>query len=53
MMDKYHVEYYTKDGKRVGMEISAYCSQDALNYAEQMPNYNMLASYPDKVESGN
>ena len=48
-MDTYHVEYYTKDGTRVGMQISAYCSQDALKYAEQMPNYDQLASYPDKV----
>lgn len=50
-MDTYHVEYYTKDGMRVGMQVSAYCSQDALNYAQQMPNFEMLASYPDKISS--
>ena len=51
MMDKFHVEYWTKDGSRVGMEISAYCSQDVIRYAEQMPNYDQLASYPDKISS--
>ena len=50
-MDTYHVEYWTKDGTRVGVQISAYCSQDAQRYAEQMPNFDMLASYPDKISS--
>ena len=52
MMDKYHIEYWTHDGTRVGMEISAYCSQDVIKYAEQMPNYDLLATFPEKVESG-
>ena len=51
MMDTYHIEYYTKDGQRVGMQISAYCSQDVINYAEQMPNFYQLASYPEKIDS--
>ena len=51
MMDKFHVEYWTKDGSRVGMEIAAYCSQDVINYAEQMPNFYQLASYPEKIDS--
>lgn len=50
-MDTYHVEYWTKDGTRVGMQISAYCSQDAIRYAEQMPNFDQLASYPDNISS--
>lgn len=50
-MDTYHVEYWTKDGSRVGMQVSAYCSQDVINYAQQMPNFDMLASYPDKISS--
>ena len=50
-MDTYHVEYWTKDGTRIGMQVSAYCSQDVINYVEQMPNFNMLASYPDKISS--
>ncbi len=53
MMDTYHMEYYTKDGRRVGVQISAYCSQDVINYAEQLPNYNYMASYPEKIRSGN
>ena len=50
-MDTYHVEYWTKDGTRVGMQISAYCSQDAIRYAEQMPNFDQLASYHDNISS--
>ena len=50
-MDTYHVEYWTKDGTRVGVQISAYCSQDAQRYAEQMPNFDMLASLPDMISS--
>lgn len=53
MMDTYHMEYYTKDGRRVGVQISAYCSQDVINYAEQLPNYDYMASYPEKIQSGN
>jgi len=51
MQDKWHIEWFTKDGKRVGMDFSAYCSQDVINYAEQMPSYYQLADYPTKVES--
>ena len=51
MMDTYHVEYWTKDGTRVGMQISAYCSQDAIRYAIQMPNFYQLVSYPDNIFS--
>ena len=39
MMDTYHVEYYTKDGQRVGVQISAYCSQDVIDYAKQLPSF--------------
>ena len=53
MMDTYQVEYYTKDGRRVGVQISAYSSYDAERYAQQMPDYNYLASFPEKVRSGN
>ena len=50
-MDTYVVEYYTKDGTRTGIQIQAYSSYDAQRYAEQMPNYDMLASFPEKVNS--
>lgn len=49
MMDLFKVEYWTKDGTKVGMQISAYSSCDALRYAEQMPNYDTLAVYPEKI----
>lgn len=51
MMDTYQVEYWTKNGRRVGMQFSAYCSQDVINYAERMPDFDMLASYPEKISS--
>ena len=53
MMDTYQVEYYTKDGRRVGVQIAAYSSYDALKYAEQMPNYNYLVQYREKINTGN
>ena len=49
MMDTYHIEYWTKDGTRVGMNFAAYCSQDVIRYAEQMPNYDLLAEFPTKI----
>ena len=49
MMDTYHVEYYTKDGSRVGMQVSAYCSQDVIRYIEKMPNFDYVVSYPDRI----
>ena len=51
-MDTYSVEYWTKDGTRVGVQIQAYSSYDAQRYAEQMPNFDMLASFPEKIASG-
>lgn len=48
-MKKYYVEYYTEDGRRVGIEISAYTALDAKFYAEKMPNYRSLANYPQEV----
>lgn len=49
MMDTYVVEFFTKDGSRVGVQVQAYSSYDAQKYAEQMPNYNYLASFPEKI----
>ena len=51
-MDTYKVEYYTTDGKRMGMQFSAYCSQDVIKYVEQMPNFSMIASFPEKIANG-
>ena len=50
-MDTYQVEFFTKDGQRVGVQVSAYSSYDAQRYAEQMPNYNYMASFPEKVHT--
>ena len=49
MMDTYLVEFYTKDGRKVGVQVSAYTAGDARKYAEQMPNYNYMASYPERI----
>jgi hypothetical protein len=49
-MNTYRVEYYTKDGQRVGVQISAYCSQDVIDYTKQLPNFYQLASYPEKIK---
>lgn len=51
MMDTYQVEFYTKDGQRVGVQVMAYSSYDAEKYAQQMPNFNYLASFPEKISS--
>lgn len=51
-MDTYYVEYFTADGTRVGIPVSAYSSYDAQRFAEQMPNFNMIASFPDKIANG-
>ena len=51
-MDTYYVEYYRHDNSKVGVRISAYSGCDAQRYAEQLPDYYMLATYPTKVESG-
>lgn len=51
MMDTYQVEYWTTDGTRVGVQISAYSAYDAQRYAEQMPNFEVMASYPEKLTS--
>lgn len=49
MMNTYQVEFYTKDGRRVGLQIAAYSEYEAKRYAEQMPNYSYLVMYPQKV----
>ena len=51
MMDTYHVEYWTESGSRVGLQVSAYCSQDVINYVEKMPNFYQLASFPEKINT--
>ena len=48
-MDTYQVEFYTTDGTRMGKQVQAYSSYDAQRYVENMPNYNMLASFPTKI----
>jgi hypothetical protein len=52
MMDTYVVEYWTTDGTRTGVQVQAYSSYDAQRYAEQMPNFEQLATFPEKIASG-
>lgn len=49
MMDTYQVEFYTKDGQRIGMQVSAYSSYDVQKYIEKMPNYNYMVAFPEKI----
>lgn len=51
-MDTYYVEYFTKDGSRMGMQVSAYSSYDAQRYAEALPNFDYHARFPEKIASG-
>ena len=52
MMDTYIVEYFTKDGSRIGVQIQAYSSYDAQRYAEAMPNFDHHAKFPERIASG-
>ena len=52
MMDTYYVEYFTKDGTRMGVQVSAYSSYDAQRYAEGLPNFSHHAKFPEKIASG-
>jgi hypothetical protein len=49
-MKKYYVEYYTENGKKVGMQISAYTALDAKFYAEKMPGFRSMANYPTEID---
>lgn len=49
MMNTYYVKYWTKDGRVVGMQISAYSALDAKLYAEKLPDFKTLSGYPQKV----
>jgi hypothetical protein len=50
-MDTYQVEFYTKDGRRMGIQLSAYSSYDVQKYVEQMPNYSYMVMFPTKINS--
>ena len=51
-MDTYYVEYFTKEGSRMGMQVCAYSSYDAQRYAENLPNFEQHAKFPEKIASG-
>ena len=53
MMDTYLVEYYTHENQKVGIQVSAYTAQNAISYAQNFPDFNVLAGYPVKISSGN
>lgn len=48
-MNTYLVKYYTHENKVVGIQISAYNAQDAIAYAQNMPDFNVLMGYPEQV----
>ena len=50
-MKRYYVEYYTKDGQKVGMEISAITPTEAVIYARHLPNFRSLVSYPIEIRN--
>ncbi len=52
-MDTYYVEYYNRSNNKIGIRVSAYSSYDAQRFVEGMPDYYMLATFPQRVESGN
>ena len=49
MLKNYFVSYWTLDGQKVGMQISAFNTTDAKVYAENMPNFGSLCDYPQEV----
>lgn len=48
-MKNYYVEYYTKDGSKMGMTISAYNETEANLLARNLPNFLMLAQCVKEV----
>ena len=48
-MKQYYVEYWTKDGRRVGQNVSAYTALDAKMHAEHLPDFSRMANYPQPV----
>ena len=53
MQDKYHVEWWTTDGKRLGMDVSSYDSHSVIEFIKQItPNsFDSLAQFPTKIDS--
>ena len=48
-MKRYFIEYYTIDGQKVGMEISAITPTEAVIFARHLPNFRSLVNYPVEV----
>ena len=48
-MNTYLIKFYTSDGRVAGIQISAYTAQDAIRYAENMPDFTALCGYPEQV----
>lgn len=49
MLKNYFVTYWTTDGRRVGMQVSAQSALDAKIYAEGLPQFKTLIQYPQPV----
>ena len=48
-MNTYLVKYYTHNGRIVGVQVTAYTAQDAICYAERMPDFVALSGYPEQL----
>ena len=48
-MKRYYIEYYTQGGQKVGMEISALNSTEAVIFARRLPDFRCLVNYPVEV----
>ena len=49
MLKQFYVKYWTTDHQVVGITISAMNASCAIEYVENMPNYDGLAGYPEEV----
>lgn len=49
MLKNYFVSYWTTDGRKVGMQVSAYSALDAKQYAESLPQFKTLVQYPQPI----
>lgn len=49
MMKMYYVEYWDKQGRKVGVPISAYSALDAKLHVENNPDFKTLVKYPEPM----
>ena len=49
MMKMYYVEYWDKNGRKIGMPISAYSALDAKLAIETHDDFKTLVKYPEPM----